>query len=58
MPVNDWLKIGPNPKFYEVFKGFLLISQAYEKFKIVFQNHSRDNDLGKLGKATFQKGNA
>jgi len=35
MPVNDWLKIFGNPKFYEVFKGFLVISSAYENtFKV------------------------
>lgn len=25
MPVNDWLKNGETPKFYEGFKGFIFI---------------------------------
>ena len=55
MPVNDWLKKIGRPKFYELFKGFLVIYPPYEKTFKVFQNYCRNNDLGKLGKTTFQK---
>lgn len=46
MPVNDWLKNFGNPKFYEVFKGFLVISLAYENTFTVFENYCRNDGLG------------